>query len=64
MKKKDQMQKESTMSSIELATKITAVLEKGLSNSQDNRNKDSAEYRLGKMDAYMEVLSVLNVNHK
>jgi len=64
MKKKEQTQKENTMSSIELATKITAVLEKGLSNSQDNRNKDSAEYRLGKMDAYMEVLSVLNVNHK
>ena len=64
MKKKEQMQKESTMNNMDIITTIMAILEKGLKDSQDNRSNDSPEYRIGKMDAYMEVLSVFNVNHK
>jgi len=64
MKKKEEMQKESTMSDVELASKITAVLEEGLRNAQNNRNTESPEYRIGKMEAYMEVLNVIQSNYE
>tara|TARA_R110000765_G_scaffold377214_1_gene468060 strand:- start:1307 stop:1471 length:165 start_codon:yes stop_codon:yes gene_type:complete len=52
------------MSESTLANKIMTVLQKGLSDSQDNKREDSAEYRIGKMDAYSEVLSVINLYSK
>ena len=64
MKKKEQTQKENTMSNVVMASTIMSVLEKGLQESQDNRGDQSPEYRLGKMDAYLEVLSILNANNE
>lgn len=60
MKKIKQMQEESMMNDINIISKVMAVLEKGLQDSQKNTGDNSAEYRLGKMDAYMEVLSVIS----
>jgi len=43
----------------ELADKLTSLIRDELSKSQENRNNESAEYRLGKNEAYAKILSVI-----
>ena len=43
----------------ELADKLTTLIRDELAESQVNKNNESAEYRLGKNEAYAKVLSVI-----
>ena len=38
---------------------IIRLIRDELSNSQENRNNESAEYRLGKNEAYSKVLALI-----
>tara|TARA_R110002020_G_C16230255_1_gene768292 strand:+ start:869 stop:1042 length:174 start_codon:yes stop_codon:yes gene_type:complete len=43
----------------ELADKLTELIRDELAESQVNKNNNSAEYRLGKNEAYARILSVI-----
>jgi len=44
----------------ELVDKLTKLIMDELAKSQENRNNESAEYRLGKNMAYSKVLSLIS----
>ena len=43
----------------EIIKKLTELIKNELSESQINKDNKSAEYRLGKNEAYLKVLSVI-----
>ena len=43
----------------ELADKLTKLIRDELAKSQVNKDTESAEYRLGKNEAYSKILSVI-----
>ena len=43
----------------ELADKLATLIRDELAESQVNKNNESAEYRLGKNEAYLKILSVI-----
>ena len=43
----------------ELTDKLTTLIRDELAESQVNKNNNSAEYRLGKNEAYAKILSVI-----
>ena len=45
---------------IKLGTKISKFIRDELAESQVNKNKKSEEYRLGKNEAYMKILSIIS----
>ena len=45
-----------------LVNKLTKLIRDELSDSQINKDKLSAEYRLGKNEAYSNVLSIIKFN--
>ena len=45
---------------IKLGTKISKLIRDELAESQVNKNKKSEEYRLGKNEAYMKILSIIS----
>ena len=44
----------------ELADKLATLIRDELAESQVNKNKKSEEYRLGKNEAYMKILSIIS----
>ena len=44
---------------INLGAKLSKLIRDELAESQVNKNKESAEYRTGKMEAYSKILSVI-----
>ena len=49
---------------INLGAKLSKLIRDELAESQVNKNKESAEYRTGKMEAYMKILSVITEDIK
>ena len=49
---------------INLGSKLSKLIRDELAESQVNKNKESAEYRTGKMEAYMKILSVITEDIK
>ena len=44
----------------EITNRLTELIRDELAESQVNKNNESAEYRLGKNEAYSKVLSVIS----
>lgn len=49
---------------INLGAKLSKLIRDELAESQVNKNKESAEYRTGKMEAYMKILSIISEDIK
>ena len=49
---------------INLGAKLSKLIRDELAESQVNKNKESADYRTGKMEAYMKILSVITEDIK
>jgi len=49
---------------INLGAKLSKLIRDELAESQVNKNKESKEYRIGKMEAYMKILSVISEDIK
>ena len=45
---------------INLGAKLSKLIRDDLAESQVNKNKESADYRTGKMEAYMKILSIIS----
>ena len=45
---------------IKLGEKLSKLIRDELAESQVNKNKKSEEYRLGKNEAYMKILSIIS----
>jgi len=45
---------------INLGAKLSKLIRDELAESQVNKNKESADYRTGKMEAYMKILSIIS----
>ena len=44
----------------ELVDKLTILIRDELAESQINKDNESAEYRIGKMEAYSKILVIIN----
>ena len=49
---------------INLGAKLSKLIRDELAESQVNKNKESAEYRTGKMEACMKILSIISEDIK
>ena len=49
---------------INLGAKLSKLIRDELAESQVNKDKESTDYRTGKMDAYMKILSIISEDIK